>query len=110
MVMSDARNRFRIIYAHQVKEHLVSIERKHHSLIRRAIESHLLFEPEVEARNRKPLKRPADLGADWEIRFGPGNRFRVFYSVDIDQRIVLVLAIGVKTGNRLVFGREEIKL
>ena len=110
MVMSAARTRFRIIYAHQVKEHLLSIERKHHSLLRRAIESHLLFEPEVETQNRKPLKRPADLGADWEIRFGPGNRFRVFYTVDFDQRIVFVLAIGVKTGNRLVFGREEIKL
>ncbi len=64
-------NRFNLIYAPQVKLHLKTIERKYHSLIRSRIEAQLQFEPNVETRNRKPLKRPVELGADWEILFGP---------------------------------------
>jgi len=29
----------------------------------------------VEARNRKPLKQQADFEGEWELRFGPDNRF-----------------------------------
>ena len=65
----------------QVKQHLRAIERKYYSLIRNTVEEQLQFEPDVETKNRKPLKRPVELEADWEIRFGPSNRFRVFYSV-----------------------------
>jgi mRNA-degrading endonuclease RelE of RelBE toxin-antitoxin system len=104
------QNRFKLIYAPQVKKHLQAIERKYHPLIRRTIESQFLFEPTVETRNRKPLKRPAQLGADWEIRFGPDNRFRVFYTVNPEQRHVLILAVGTKRGSRLVIGEEEVEL
>ncbi len=106
----NAQNRFNLVYAPQVKEHLRTIERKYHSLIRQAIESQLQFEPNVETRNRKPLKRPAQLGADWEIRFGPDNRFRVFYAVEPEQLDVYVLAVGTKRGNKLMIGGEEVKL
>ncbi len=105
-----ALNRFNLIYAPQVKSHLKTIEKKYHSLIRRRIEVELRFEPHVVTRNRKPLKRPVELGADWEIRFGPDNRFRVFYAVDFEKWQVFVLAIGVKQGNKLVIGAEEVKL
>ena len=74
------------------------------------MESQLQFEPDVETRNRKPLKRPVMFGAKWEIRFGTDNRFRVFYRVDYDQQQVVILAIGEKVGNRLLIGGEEIKL
>ena len=68
------------------------------------------FEPENETRNRKPLERPTSLGATWELRFGPDNRFRVLYTFDLDERQVNVLAIGVKKGNRLMIGGEELEL
>ena len=68
------------------------------------------FEPETATRNRKPLERPIELGARWELRLGPDNRFRVFYRVDAEERQVRVLAIGVKERNRLFFGGEEVKL
>ena len=61
----------------------------------------------METRNRKPLKRPIAFGADWELRLGPDNRFRVFYQVNTESREVRVLAIGVKDRNRLLFGGEE---
>jgi mRNA-degrading endonuclease RelE of RelBE toxin-antitoxin system len=92
----NAKSRFELIYAPQVKTHLQAIERKYHSLIHRMIETQLQSEPNVETRNRKPLERPVELGADWEIRFGPDNRFRVFYSVEQENRQVFILAIGAE--------------
>jgi hypothetical protein len=38
------------------------------------------------------------------------NRFRVLYGVDHERREVQIEAIGVKIGNRLVVGEEEIEL
>jgi mRNA-degrading endonuclease RelE of RelBE toxin-antitoxin system len=104
------KSRFDLIYAPQVKTHLQAIERKFHSLIRSTIETQLQFEPNIETQNRKPLKKSVELGADWEIRFGPDNRFRVFYSVEQQNRQVFILAIGMKRGNRLIIGREEVDL
>ena len=106
----NTKRRFRLIYAPQVKGHLQAIEAKYHSLIRRTIESQLQFEPDVETRNRKPLKRSIEMETDWEIRFGPDNRFRVFYSVEHQDWQVFILAIGTKKGNRLIIGGEEVNI
>jgi mRNA-degrading endonuclease RelE of RelBE toxin-antitoxin system len=100
---------FDLVYAPLIKRHLKAIEPKFYSLIQTAIEEQLQSEPDIETRNRKPLKRPV-FGATWEIRFGPDNRFRVFYKVDPDERQVFILAIGVKEGARLSIGGEEINL
>ncbi len=98
---------FALVYADEVKHHLKAIETKHHSLIQSELETQLLYEPEVETRNRKPLKRPIVVGAQWELRLGPDNRFRVFYQVKAVSREVRVLAVGVKDRNRLLIGGEE---
>ena len=106
MVMAK-KQPFTLVYADEVKDHLRAIEAKYHSVIQTEIESQLLHEPDVETRNRKPLKRPIIFGADWELRLGPDNRFRVFYQVNTESREVRVLAVGVKDRNRLYFGGEE---
>ncbi|HEY2155441.1 MAG TPA: hypothetical protein VGH33_07415, partial [Isosphaeraceae bacterium] len=94
-----------------VVEHRRAIDAKHHSLNRRTIEEQLQFEPGVETTNRKPLRQPAAFfAAQWEIRFGPGNRFRVLYEIDEGGHEVHILAIGEKEGNRLRIGGEEIEL
>jgi mRNA-degrading endonuclease RelE of RelBE toxin-antitoxin system len=100
---------FVLVYAAQAKDHLRDIDRKYHSMIRESIESQLSFEPEVETRNRKPLERTMEIGAAWELRLGPDNRFRVFYSTKHDKREVEILAIGIKERNRLFIGGKEIK-
>ena len=99
-----------LIYDPAVVGHLDAIEAKYHSLIRAAIEEQLQIEPETATRNRKPLLRPIEFGARWELRLGPQNRFRVFYRVETDQREVHILAIGVKERERLFIGGEEVKL
>ena len=101
---------YRLVYAPQVNQHLKAIEPKDYSLIRTEIENQLKFEPTVETRNRKPLKRPVNFEGEWELRFGPDNRFRVFYEVDMEHHEVYILAIGIKKGNRLFIGGKEIRL
>ncbi len=99
---------FTILYDRETSRHFAAIERKYRSLIFDGIEAQLRYEPDVQSRNRKPLERST--GATWELRLGPHNWFRVLYRIDRPARLVLILAIGVKIGNRLHVGGEEIKL
>ena len=101
---------FSIIYGPSVREHILSVDKAEHSFIRDMIEHQLAREPHVESRNRKPLKQPVEDGADWELRFGDQNRYRVFYRCDLLRREVRVLALGIKDRNRLLIGGKEVKL
>jgi hypothetical protein len=95
------------VFAPETLEHLHAIERKYHGLIERTIDEQLQYTPERATRNRKPLDEPGPYGATWELRFGPRNRFRVFYEVDTAAVKVHVLAIGVKEREKLLIGEEE---
>lgn len=99
-----------LLYSPLVKEHLEAIESRYYTLIREQTEQQWSFEPLVVTRNRKPVRQPAALDAEWELRFGPDNRFRVFYGVDAIRRNVTIVAVGVKLRNRLLSGGEEVKL
>ena len=110
LVTVTPKQRFELVYAPEVKQHLKAIERKHYALIRRQIEAPRQFEPDIETRNQKPLKRPVAFEAEWEIRFGPNDRFRVFGAADREQGKVYILATGVKERKRLFIGGEEVEL
>lgn len=101
---------YTFIYAPITREHLKFIDKKYYSLIKSTIEERLLFEPNEQNKNRKPLTRPAFEEATWELRFGPDNSFRVFYDVKAESREVHILAIGVKVREQLFIGGEEIDL
>jgi mRNA-degrading endonuclease RelE of RelBE toxin-antitoxin system len=106
--MSDKR--FRLVYDAEFVQQIRSIERKHHSLIRTTIEQQLVYEPDIETRNRKILTKETNFGARWEIRLGEDNEFRVFYSVYPEKAEVHILAIGIKVRERLYIGGKEVKL
>jgi mRNA-degrading endonuclease RelE of RelBE toxin-antitoxin system len=101
------RPQFAVIYAPETLEHLDAIERKYHRLIRKTVKEQLSHTPAQVTRNRKPLDPPMPFGATWELRFGPKNRFRVFYRIDTDELTASVLAIGIREGHRLFVGHEE---
>jgi len=101
---------FTLVYAPVVYEHLGAIDAKYDSLIRVKVHEQLAREPDVETRNRKPVRSPASFQAEWELRFGPDNRFRVFYQIDHERREVRIVAIGVKDRNRLFVAGEEVTL
>ena len=101
---------FTLLYAPIVAEHLNAIDAKYDSLIREKIEEQLRYEPDTETRNRKPVEQPVAFQAEWELRFGPNNRFRVFYQIDNNNHEVHVVAVGIKVRNRLFVGGEEVTL
>lgn len=101
---------FEIIFDDIVEAHFAAIERKDHGAILDAIEQQLGYEATTRTRNRKPLRIPNSLNATWELRCGANNRYRVFYDVDMEDRFVVVLAVGRKLGNRIVIGNEEFEL
>jgi hypothetical protein len=102
--------RFRIHYAPIVRDHLRAIPAKYHRFIMEAIETDLSHDANRESINRKPLSPTTELEAEWELRCGPKNAFRVFYSVNPAASEVHVIAVGVKRGSRLRIGREEVRL
>src|SRR5262249_6971114 len=101
------RRAFTLEFAPEAVEHFDVIERKHHGVIEDAIDEQLTYTPTDETRNRKPLRQPAPFEAGWELRCGHDNRYRVVYEVNVDDRIVSILAIGVKARNKLIIGGEE---
>lgn len=100
-------SKFTLTFAPETLDYLDAIERKYHRLIQKTINEQLSHTPEKPTRNRKQLDQPAPFGATWELRFGPNNRFRVLYEVEVTEQIVWVLAIGIKEGNKLFIGGEE---
>jgi mRNA-degrading endonuclease RelE of RelBE toxin-antitoxin system len=104
------RPAFEVIFDMLALDHMDAIQTKYHSLIRNAVEEQLFSEPDTPTRNRKPLLRETAIGATWEVRCGPDNRFRIFYDVHRDQRLVVVLAIARKVGNQLFVGKEKFEL
>jgi mRNA-degrading endonuclease RelE of RelBE toxin-antitoxin system len=98
---------YSLVYTTSFKRHLKLVEAKYHSLIRETLEKQLQYEPRVKTRNRNPLKKPMSFKAEWELRFGPRNRFRVLYAVK-DQEVIL-LAFGEKQGHRLLIEGEEVQ-
>lgn len=110
MVIMAKKPTFALVYADEVKRHLRAIETKYHSLIQSEVEAQLAYQPDVETRNRKPLERPVEFGAEWELRLGPDNRFRVFYQTNLDNREVRIVAVGVKDRDRLLIGGEEVEI
>jgi mRNA-degrading endonuclease RelE of RelBE toxin-antitoxin system len=101
---------YRLIYDTEIPRQLRSIERKYHALIRENIEEQLTYEPGVETNNRKPLERAVTFDAWWELRFGPNNRFRVYYRIREPEGEVHILAIGVKERGKVSIGGEEYDL
>jgi ParE toxin of type II toxin-antitoxin system, parDE len=101
---------FLLVYAPVVRGHLAAIDAKYDSLIREKIAEQLTYEPDRKTRNRKPVRPPAAFQAEWELRFGPKNQFRVFYQIRHESREVRIVAVGVKDRDRLVVGGEEVSL
>lgn len=104
------RARFEIVFDVLALDHMAAIDRKYDSVIRTTIETQLTYEPDLATRNRKPLLRETAIGATWELRCGPDNRFRVFYDVHREERLVVVLAMARKVGNQLFVGKERFEL
>ncbi|MFN0136266.1 MAG: type II toxin-antitoxin system RelE family toxin [Phycisphaerae bacterium] len=97
---------YRIEFAADAIEHLRGFAARDRRRLIDAIEQQLSHQPTVETRNRKAM-RPNPL-APRELRVG---EFRVYFDVmDKPESAVRVLAVGVKRGNQVFIGDEEIEI
>lgn len=95
-----------IEYSPEAGDHLRWLTARQQRIVLDTVDRQLLNQPNVETRNRKPM-RPNPI-APWELRFG---NLRVYYDVEEDvEPTVVIVAIGIKEGNRVRIGGEVIKL
>jgi mRNA-degrading endonuclease RelE of RelBE toxin-antitoxin system len=97
---------YRIDYSPDAEGHLRALTARQRSIVFDTVDEQLGEQPAVETRNRKPM-RPNPI-APWELRIGS---LRVYYDIaDEPDKLVTVLAIGVKEGTRLRIAGEEVEL
>ena len=93
-------------YSPEAESHLRQFTAREQRTVIDTIDRQLLNQPNVETRNKKPM-RPNPV-APWELRIG---NFRVYYEISEEpEATVTILAIGVKERNRVRIGGEIIKL
>jgi mRNA-degrading endonuclease RelE of RelBE toxin-antitoxin system len=95
-----------IVLSRESREHLRALTARQRATVLNAIEAHLLHQPGVQTRNRKPMiENP--LGP-WVLRVG---EMRVYYELeDEPQPTVTILAIGRKDRNFLLAGDQVFDL
>lgn len=96
---------YELLFTDDAVEDLRCLRKFEQQLIVDEAQRHLMHDPLVVTRNRKPL-RPNALSM-WEVRTGS---YRIFYDVDETASTVTVKAVGVKEGNRLIIRGKEYRL
>jgi mRNA-degrading endonuclease RelE of RelBE toxin-antitoxin system len=98
--------RYTIEYSPEAIVHLRALTARQRTQVFDNVEQQLRYEPNVETRNRKPM-RPNPL-APWELRIGD---LRVYYDVEeTPEPLVSIRAVGIKDRTRILIGNEEIQL
>ena len=98
--------KYHIEYSPETEDHFRYLSKRQQVVVLDTVEKQLQSQPDVETRNRKPM-RPNPL-APWELRIG---NLRVYYDIeDKPERIVYIRAIGIKERNNVKIGKEVIKL
>ena len=106
MVSGKSHPKYRIEYSPDTLDHFQCLTKFQQVTILDIVEKQLLFSPERESKNRKPM-RPNPI-APWELRIG---LLRVYYDiVEEPEPVVYIRAIGIKDRNRIRIGNEVISL
>ena len=96
---------FSIEFSRPAEDQLKQLSKRDQRVIINAIAVQLVHQPDQTTLHRKLLED--NLLAPWELRVG---NFRIFYDVDRESEMVVIIAVGQKLHNRLRIGGEEIEL
>ena len=96
---------FLVDVSNRARDNFKALRKRDQQIIHDAIAANLIDQPDKPTRNRKRLED--NKLAPWELRVG---NFRVFYDVDSKEKLVVIVAIGQKSHNKLRIGEEEIQL
>lgn len=97
--------RYEIEFSEDAERQLAVFTTRDRKTLLDAIETQLSHEPTTPTKHRK-LLRPNPVAA-WELRVG---NFRVFYNVEQQHILVIVVAIGRKDHNQLMIDGKVIPL
>ena len=97
--------KYSIKYSPDAVVHLKRLTKRYQKIVLDGVERSLAHQPSNSSRNRKRMRPNA--WADWELRLGD---LRVYYVIGEPDNCVSILAVGIKIGNRVVIGGEEISL
>ena len=89
----------------EAKEDLYYYDAFERKIIVSGIRDQLSDQPDVETKNRKPLRD--NKLAPWEVRIG---KYRGFYKLDETREIVTVVSVGHKEHNILFIRGKEVAL
>ena len=96
---------YRIEYAPQAKWLLRKLTARQRAIVVRQVDQQLTYDPTATTRNRKPMQDSPV--APWVLRIGD---LRVYYDVEeVPERVVRILAVGLKQRDRTVMGGEVFK-
>src|ERR671919_420398 len=95
---------YQIELTEEAKDDLSYFSAFERKIIVSGIREQLGDEPEVETKNRKPLRD--NRLAPWEVRIGI---YRVFYKTDEVLRTVTVVSVGHKEHNILLIRGKEVE-
>ena len=96
---------YQIELTEEAKEDIYYYDAFERKIIVSGIRKQLSDQPDVETKNRKPM-RESKL-APWEVRIG---KYRVFYKLDETGKIVTVVSVGHKEHNILLMRGKEVPL
>jgi len=96
---------YRITFTLGANEDLLWFRKSEQRIIVAGAKEQLTHEPLRVTPNRKPLR--TNPIAAWGIRL---EEYRVFYDVDVDNRIVTVRAVGYKDHNELFVRGVKVKI
>jgi mRNA-degrading endonuclease RelE of RelBE toxin-antitoxin system len=96
---------FAIDFTADAEKHLRGLTANQRAQILDAVAKQLVHDPNVITRNRKAMR--ANKLAAWELRVG---MLRVYYDVVVGpEPKVVILAIGIKSRNRVFIGNKEVQ-
>lgn len=95
------------MFARTVEEHLAALTARQRAAVLSAVEIQLKHQPTVPTKNRKPMDRDKRFYvAPWELRV---RDLRVYYAVsEIPERLVVVIAVGVKVRARVRIAGKDV--
>jgi hypothetical protein len=100
----DGDMRHRIVLTSDAEAHLRLLTARQRATVADGMERQWVYEPTRETRNWKRMK--PNLIATWELRI---ENLRVYYRVASGpEPKAVVVALGVKVGNRVWVGNEEL--
>ncbi len=98
-------DQYKVEFTERAAGQLGQFAKSARNVILDSVRSQLIHQPNVETRNRK-LLRESDL-ADWELKV---RKYRVFYDLDQNQKIVRIVAVGYKEHNNLYIEGKKFSL